>query len=84
MKKYEKIKKIDKQEFLVRQYSVSIENLTLLLYGISEVEDWKWVQDIYCKYLNHDDKMVVIASIKGLSEIARINKKLDKKRCLLP
>jgi len=58
------------------------ENLCSLLIGISEIEDWKWAQDIYLKYLNDRDQWVATAAITGLGHLARISKNLEKEKVI--
>ncbi|MDK1288395.1 hypothetical protein [Pseudoalteromonas umbrosa] len=55
------------------------EELCLLLLGLCELEDWKWVQNIYLKYIYDDDHWVATAAITGLGHLARISGQLDKK-----
>ena len=76
--KYKEIKKINKKEFQEKEAISDPERLSLLLYGISEVDDWRWAQGIYYKYLVHPNKWVSVAAIKGLADLARTSRKLDK------
>lgn len=80
--KYVEIERINKQEFLAKEPTANSEQLSLMLYGISEIDDWEWVQEIYCKYLNHTERWVVIAAIKGLADIARISHNLNKDKII--
>lgn len=61
-------------------YSSEGEELTLLLLGLSELDDWEWVQDIYLNFVNDKDIWVASAAIGGLGDLARIHGHIDKKR----
>jgi len=71
---YDGIPKINKEYFCRKEYLVSQEELTLLLYGIAHIEDVEWVESIYLKYMFHDNKWIAFAAISSLGDMARISK----------
>ena len=81
--KYVEIQKtLSKNKFQEEEKNADSEKLCLLLYKISCINDWEWVQNTYIRYLSHQDKWVKIAAIRGFSEIARCTHNLEKNKVL--
>ena len=79
---YEKLEECSKIEFESKEKQFSDNDLIKSLYGISSSNDWEWAQTIYIKYLNHHNEWVVKAAIKGLGDLVRVHKKIDKNKVL--
>lgn len=56
--------------------------LRLLLLGMCELEDWKWVQNIYLEYVTHEDDSVAGAAVEGLGHLSRVSRNLEKERVI--
>lgn len=79
---YEKLPKITKEQAESKLKTVQGEDLCLLLLSMCELEDWKWVQDIYIRYLNSNDQWVLGAAITALGHLARIAGKIEKNKVI--
>ena len=75
--KYEQPPDLDKESAIKKLSTSRIEDIPLLLAGISQIDDYKWVQDTFLKYLCHDDFWVAKSAINGFSDLARIHGQLD-------
>ena len=78
MNKYESLPSVTRESAEYGLKSAKGEDLCRLLLSLSELPDWEWVQEIYLKYINHDDRWVASAAITGLGHLARNAGKLDK------
>ncbi|AVF37582.1 hypothetical protein BV494_21875 (plasmid) [Rahnella sikkimica] len=61
-----------------RLHSANSEELTLLLLGLTELDDWPWVQDVYLKFINDKNIWIASAAISGLGDLARIHRQIGK------
>lgn len=81
--KYEKIKTINKEQFL-KAISVSpTAELPKLLLGIQNIDDILFLQNIYLKYMYHNDFYTAKTAINGLAIIVKNNQGLDIKNILV-
>lgn len=80
MSQYQSIPKISKANAERELSMAEGENLCLILLSLSEIDDWKWVQETYLSYISNSDKWVASAAITGLGQLARISGDLDKDR----
>ncbi|WP_017662958.1 hypothetical protein [Baaleninema simplex] len=77
---YEDTPKLTKEDFIIQVKNASQEELCLLLLGIYELNDWKWIQSTYLDYLKHQDKWVASAAIIGLGHLARVHGEIEVKK----
>jgi hypothetical protein len=81
MKSYESIECRTKEEAelaLQQNSNISRDELVTLLLSLYEIEDVKWVQEQYQKYISNEDYWVASAAITGLGHLARISKSVEK------
>jgi len=50
----------------------------VLLLGICQWPDWRWVQSVYLHWMHHEDHWVAGAAITGLGHLARCARRMDK------
>ncbi len=79
---YEKLPKITKDEAEAKLKVAQGEDLCLLLLSMCELEDWKWVQDIYLLYARDKDNWVASSAITGIGHLARITGDLEKEKVI--
>ena len=78
MSEYHSINLISKLEAKAKLEVLEGEELCLLLLALSDLDDVEWVQSIYLKYVNDEDRWIASASITGLGHLARTSGQLDK------
>lgn len=82
MKKYQSLPSITKENAKVQLELAEGEELCLLLLSLSELDDWKWVQNIFLTYISNDDRWIASAAITGLGHLARNSRNLDKDKVI--
>lgn len=80
MRQYESIVQYAKDDAEKLLKTEDRNQLCKVLLGLSEIDDWEWVQEKYLSFLNNDDVWVSSAAIAGLGDLARINGQIDKAR----
>ncbi|AUI85886.1 hypothetical protein BS333_05550 [Vibrio azureus] len=79
MSEYQRVTPVTKEAAEIRLNLAKGEELCLLLLALCDLEDWKWVQNVYLKYIYDDDLWVASAAITGIGHLARVSGQLDKK-----
>ncbi len=82
MIQYEKLPQITKEQAEIKLKNAQGEELCYLLLSMCELEDWKWVQDIYLQFVRDKNHWVAAAAITALGHLARIAGKLEKDRVI--
>lgn len=71
--------KITQQEATSIFSSDSVPEMCQALVAIAFYEeDWRWVQEVCLKFLNHNDPQLRRLAVVCLSHIVRIHRKLDR------
>lgn len=78
---YQNFSYSDKNEIeLLLKTNKSEKIISAIIGAINGVEDWKWLQDLCLKYIDHSDYWVSKTAISGLGDISRIYKSLEKEK----
>ena len=77
--KYEELPVVKKEEVEEKLRTLEGDELGAYLIGLSGIKDWKFAQSKYLIYINHKNEIYAKAAILGLSHLARISRKLDRK-----
>ena len=78
MSEYQSINPISKLEAKAKLEVLEGKSCVLLLLALSDLDDVEWVQSIYLKYVNDEDRWIASAAITGLGHLARTSGQLDK------
>ena len=82
MSQYQDLPRVSEKDIETKLELAKGEDLCLLLLAMSELENWRWVQEKYLTYLTHEDKWVASAAITGLGHLARLSGNLDKDKVI--
>ena len=82
MIEYEQLPIITKNEAEKKIKVADRDELCRLLLSICRLEDSKWIQNVYLKYISDEDKWVASAAITGLGHLARISGELEKDKVI--
>lgn len=72
-----------KEEILLVMDSSTIsymEKCRVLLSALSDIEDWRWLQELYLKYALDQNDSIAGLSITCIGHIARIHQNIDLPR----
>lgn len=75
--------KQSKDEILMTMDSSAVgymEKCKTLLSALNDIEDWRWLQDLYLKYALDDNDSIAGLSITCIGHIARIYRTIDLQR----
>lgn len=56
--------------------------VAILIGAVNGIDDWKWMQNLCLKYINHSDFWISKTVISSLGDIARIHGMLEKEKVL--
>lgn len=82
MIQYEKLHKITREKAESKLKVLHGEDLCRLLLSMCELEDWKWVQDTYLRFVRNNDYWVAAAAVTGLGHLARTSGELEKDKVI--
>lgn len=56
------------------------EKCKTLLYALNNVEDWRWLQELYLKYALDNNDSIAGLSITCIGHVARMHQTIDLRR----
>lgn len=54
--------------------------ISAIIGAVNGIDDWEWLQDICIRYMYNDNYWLASTSIMGISDIARIHRKIDMEK----
>lgn len=77
---YQNLPEVTKSRFEAEMPNAGDREKAILLLGIHECSDWRWVQSVYLEWMQHQDHWIASAAITGLGHLARCAGQIEKNK----